>query len=129
MTGKFIHILLLCCFFCGPMAVVSACSDKQGLESTTNALTSVALIPQPESLVYGSNNIALPSAITLTNEIKGVPASLLVSTLEQVCNEVQTVSNDNAFVRVLHNSNLGDDEYSINIGAENIQRRIGEDFM
>lgn len=121
MTGKFIHILLLCCFFCGPMTVVSACSDKQGLESTTNALTSVALIPQPESLVYGSNNIALPSAITLTNEIKGVPASLLVSTLEQVCNEVQTVSNDNAFVRVLHNSNLGDDEYSINIGAENIQ--------
>ena len=63
MTGKFIHILLLCCFFCGPMAVVSACSDKQGLESTTNALTSVALIPQPESLVYGSNNIALPSLL------------------------------------------------------------------
>ena len=81
MTSKIIHILLLCCFFFGPMTVVSACSDKQNIESTNNALTSVALIPQPESLVYGSNNIVLPSVITLTNEIKGVPASLLVSTL------------------------------------------------
>ena len=45
MTSKIIHILLLCCSFCGPMTVVSACSDKQNIESTNNALTSVALIP------------------------------------------------------------------------------------
>ncbi len=107
----------LCFVICGAqLATLSSCSDNDKSDTTTvNNISQVSLIPLPTSLEYGKSNIELPSEITISKDIEGMPSTLLESTLNGVVSSVSQAANDDAFVRLTVDNSLAEEGYTLSV--------------
>lgn len=113
----FMTVVLICQVF-----TASSCEKEIGTTKTVNPLTTVSLIPIPQSINYGSENIAVPNEITVSNNLNGIPFDLLSGTIKQSLgiSSISRQPNETSFIKLNIDSSLPDEGYKLNINDKGI---------
>jgi hexosaminidase len=103
-------------------SVATSCGDKDAPSSPTLPLTQVSFIPQPTALSYGTANVVLPTPLTVSDRLSGMPAQLLNETLGTLPGggTATAAANDKAFIRLTSDSSLPEEGYTLTVGEEGI---------
>lgn len=101
-------------------SVASSCSESEnGLSRPVNA-ASIAFIPQPQSVIYDGGGMVVPSSVSVSDELTGGPYALLESTVTSLGGELVRQSGGQAFIRLVANASLQDEEYKIKTTLDGI---------
>ena len=99
-----------------------ACTQNDQPGNGNLPVTKVSIIPQPQSVQYGTSDILLPGSLTISEDITGISKTLLTETLSGITagGTVATAPNAEAFIRVSANSALAEEAYNISIGEKSV---------
>ena len=105
------------------LPLLSACSDNDDNGANVTYASHVSIIPQPVSIAYGNHDVALPSMMTVTEELGGMPEQLLKATLADIYGNTESISDaadTQAFIRITQDSNMKEEEYAITVHDDGI---------
>lgn len=106
------------------LSLLYACSEDEDNTVAVQYASRVAIVPQPVSVSYGSNDILLPYEISISTDIKENYYSLLQTTLYHVLGrdaEITSVHDEQAFIRVVQDDKLKAEEYKLNVDETGIR--------
>lgn len=101
-------------------AVASSCSDPANDSSRQVSASEVALIPQPQSVVYNGGGAIVPTAVSVSDQLTGTPYTLLESTVASWGGELTSQSNEQAFIQLTTDVSLPDEGYKIRTTLDGI---------
>lgn len=101
-------------------AVASSCSDPANDSSRQVNASEVALIPQPQSVVYNGGGAIVPTAVSVSDQLTGTPYTLLESTVASWGGELTSQPNEQAFIQLTTDASLPDEGYKIRTTLDGI---------
>ena len=101
-------------------AVASSCSDPANDSSRQVNASEVALIPQPQSVVYNGGGAIVPTAVSVSDQLTGTPYTLLESTVASWGGELTSQPNEQAFIQLTTDASWPDEGYKIRTTLDGI---------
>lgn len=101
-------------------AVASSCSDPANDSSRQVSASEVALIPQPQSVIYNGGGAIVPTAVSVSDQLTGTPYTLLESTVASWGGELTSQPNEQAFIQLTTDASLPDEGYKIRTTLDGI---------
>lgn len=123
-----LKVCLSICLMGMYLTTTCSCSDHEDGE-TTISRSQIYLIPLPKSISYGTQNVALPEQMTVSQSLTGIPSELLKETLTSILSNgnVTEAENDKAFIRISINQTLEEEGYRIDITETGVNIEYSND--
>lgn len=100
--------------------ITSSCSESQNESDRQVNASTVAFIPQPQSVIYDGGGIIVPETVSLSDQMSDASYSLLEPTISSVGSNATRQSGNQAFIQVIENDGLQDEEYKIRVALDGI---------
>lgn len=121
MLSKILIPVVAACFALPSLVGLSGCTPHDSLERKI-PITKVGLIPQPDSITYGSCNIVLPEVVTLSEDLPASHRELLTGTLVDALGvKTEYATNSRAFLHLSQQSGLPEEGYRLTVDSKGIK--------